>query len=111
MQTLRQHAIALVGALALGGLGVNAALAADVAVPPGPPSYGPPVYRGDYAPRPVDPYPFPPPVVYGYPPPPPVVYYGGYGPAVVPGPYYRPYPFYRAHAYGPYPRRYWRYHY
>jgi hypothetical protein len=84
-----------VSALALAGIGLHGAKAADMAVQgqyqPPPPAYGPPPAEESYA------YP-PPPVAYGYPPPP-VAYYA-YAPppyAVVPGPYY---------AYGPYMRGY-----
>lgn len=98
MHMLKQRAIAVAGAIALGGLGMGAAMAADIPAQP-----GPPVYHGGYAPGPVEPaYPYPPPpVVYGYPP----AYYG-YAPrvVVVPPPFYprryAAYPYYPRY-YGP----------
>jgi hypothetical protein len=83
MQTLKQWAIAAVGAVAFGGLGMASAPAADVAVQPGPTVYERAVPQ--YAPAPVEVYPAaPPPVVYRYaPPPPPAVVYYDYPPPVV----------------------------
>jgi hypothetical protein len=82
MQTLKQWAITAVGAIAVGGLGMASAPAADVAVQPGPTVYERAVPQ--YAPAPVEVYPAaPPPVVYRYAPPPPAVVYYDYPPPVV----------------------------
>jgi hypothetical protein len=108
----RRAVAAAVGVIALGGVGVSSAAAADIRVPqvqqPAPPEY-----YGDtqeyYGAPPVDPgyvYQQPPPV-YGYPPPRVYGYYDAPPVAVLPGPYYRR-PFYGrvygAPVYGP--RRY-----
>jgi hypothetical protein len=110
MQTLKQRAIAAVGAIVLTGFGVASAAAADIPVAPGP-------YYGEYAPpAPVVP---PAPIPYGYPPPVAVAPPGYYAPpvVVVPAPYYprryvygvRPYPsYYGPYGYDPYVGRgYW----
>jgi hypothetical protein len=102
MQTLKQWAVACVGAVALAGSGTGVATAADI---PAQPYYQPadapgPQYAPQYVPGPVEgAYP-PPPVVYGYARPP-VVYYDAPPVVVVPGPAYP-----RRYVYGyvPYPR-------
>src|SRR5689334_23908915 len=105
MQSLKSCAIAAVGAIALGGLGVSSATAADIPAQPRPyyqgENYGPapqPVY-------PANPYAAPPVVYYAPPPAPEVV-------VVPPGPYYTyggvwPYRrYYGPYAYAPFARGY-----
>jgi hypothetical protein len=118
MQTWKQRALALMGAIAFGTV---SAAAADIPVQPAPryhgaaPHYGPPPVAEirPHAPPPVVVYrPVPPPVVYYHYVPPPVVV----GPAVYPRRYFA-YPHYPRvryvgpRHYGPYvagyPRRYW----
>src|SRR5688572_5314153 len=82
MQTLKQWAVAIVGAIALGVSGTAAVPAADIFVDAGPPPYQPAVPQYGAPVAPVYPY-APPPVVYAYPPPPPVVYYAEEPPPVV----------------------------
>jgi len=80
MQTLKQWAVAVVAAIALGGFlgGFGSPAAADE---PGPNHQAAPQY--DPAPvRPVYPH-APPPVIYGYAPPPPAIVYYDYPPPVV----------------------------
>jgi hypothetical protein len=81
MQTLKEWAIACVGAIAMGGLGAGVATAADIPLQPYEAAPAP-----QYAPPPAAVYPRPP-VVYGYAPPP-VVYYDAPPVLVVPSPAY-----------------------
>jgi hypothetical protein len=99
MQTLKQWALAVVGAVALGGPATGVAQAADIPAQP--------YYRSapapQYAPPPVV-QAYPPPVVYRYAPPP-VVYYNVPAPIVVAPPVVYPrrfvygYPYRRHFAY------------
>ena len=102
MRNLARSAVAAaVGAIALGSVGLGAAVAADIRAPEaqqqaGSGYYGeseeyygnPPVEQGYYRPAPRI-----------YAPPPPVYYYGAPAVAVLPGPYYRR-PYYGGPAYG-----------
>jgi hypothetical protein len=83
MRTMRMPALAA-GALILGGLGLQSARAADMAVEQGQFQPPPAAYQ---PPPPAAYYPPPPPVAYYPPPPPPVAYYAP-PPVVWPGPYY-----------------------
>jgi hypothetical protein len=115
MHTLKQQAIAAFGAIAMSGLGIGCAAAADQAPPGGPEyyegqNYGPAQPPAQYGYPPPAQYGYPPPVQYGYPPPavygyPPPVYYAPRV-AVVPGPIY-PRRYYGVGPY-PYPRYYAR---
>ena len=95
MQTLKQCAIAFVGAIVVGGLGAGIATAADIPMQPYEAAPAP-----QYAPGPTAVYPAPP-VVYRYAPPP-AVYYEAPPYVVVPGPVY-PRRFGYAYGYRPYP--------
>ena len=96
--------VSLTAALALGGIGLHAAKAADMPYPQGqyegpppqpglpPQAYGAPPLEESYG------YPPPPPVAYGFPPPAPYYAYGPPPYVVVPGPYYARGPYWRGYA-------------
>ena len=109
MRSLTRRLVdAAIGTIAIIGVGIGMAAAADIPPLPGPPQApeyygGPPQLYGN--PPPPEAYPYAPPApAYAYPPPPPAYYYGP-PVAVAPQPYY-PRRYYGAWGYAPY-RGYW----